>query len=376
MDPFIPADCEDLELWPSVERANHIMQDMAIAVHERRGRGMQRVEITLGREIYRYEERSRVEVDCLLSKLDSSVSHLRLSDSSLFAVNKWLSRINSLDELRLHLYKNDAEQRHIAINHFWENVDRLRLKALAVQISLPLPRIYGNLTFLQEIIVSDVESSLDAAQLLYTHLPHLRACAINTTADRLMDITKVPQFNGDVLSKSIHAITFSDSIAPGGLIQQVAKTSTAEIDIVTLPRNATDSDLETITSFGKHLRILNMENSAHVSCLLPITTSRRIELLRIGWCHLSCLNRDVIYRFARGCHCLEIIKIAADKEHRHLEDVPLRRAFVNQFQDKSFGRWLDEFVGVVRMFFYRIEIDLEKIRQTEEFKRFCNSLPV
>jgi hypothetical protein len=54
MNPFIRSDCENLELWPLSEPANLIMQDMAMAVRERQS--MEKVDITLGREIYRSEE--------------------------------------------------------------------------------------------------------------------------------------------------------------------------------------------------------------------------------------------------------------------------------------------------------------------------------
>jgi hypothetical protein len=93
-----------------------------------------------------------------------------------------------LTELRLNLYKNDTEERQFAINNFWMNVDRLRVEALCVQIGFPVPRIHSNLLYSREIVVSEIESALDAAQLFYNHLPQLQVCAINTSRDRFMDI--------------------------------------------------------------------------------------------------------------------------------------------------------------------------------------------
>jgi hypothetical protein len=281
MDPFIPTDCDDSELWPLLERANIIMQDMAMAIRERRG--MQKVDIRLGREIYRYEPRGRIETESLLRILDSSISHLNVSDSSLHAVNEWLSRIGSLTELRLSLYKNENEERQIAIANFWQNIDRLHLQVLCLQISFTIPRMYGNLLYLREIAVSEIESALDAAQLFYTHLPQLQVCAINRSQDRFMEIKNIRRFEGTVTSKSMRTITFGDSVAPRGLIEQIAQTSTANIDIVNLPRNATNSDLKAITTFGRNLRVLNLEASPQITCLLPVMDSRRLEALRIGW---------------------------------------------------------------------------------------------
>jgi hypothetical protein len=104
--------------------------------------------------------------------------------------------------------------------------------------------------------------------------------------------------------------------------------------------------------------------------------SRRLEALRIGWSQPDFLNGDGICRITKSCYNLERIEISADEELRRLDEIPLRRAFQNQFQEKKFGHWLDEFVEIVRTSFHRIEINLEKIRRTPGFNLLCETLEV
>ena len=67
-DPFIPLDCEDIELWTIVKQANEIMRQAAVTVGEL-GSSLEQLEISVGREEYRYEERCREEADQLLRAL-------------------------------------------------------------------------------------------------------------------------------------------------------------------------------------------------------------------------------------------------------------------------------------------------------------------
>jgi hypothetical protein len=371
-DPFIPTDCENAELWPLLERANQIMQDLASAINQRPG--LNRAEIFTGRQLHRYEERSRVEVNSLLGALGSSMSHLRIKDSSLTAVNEWLSRIESLSELRLILHPNDSEERALAMDRFWQHANRLRLTGLEVLGRFPIPPLYDSLIHLQKMTISGAESGLYAAQLFYTRLPRLSVCAISRTGDRFTEGKDIPLFKGTVLSKCMKTVTFADSIAPIGLIQKVASSSTTHIDIVNLPRNATDLDVEVLTSHCPNLRVLAMGFCTAVASVAPVQKSTKLQAFRIGWCHLQYLNQDLLYYIARKCRCLEKIDVAKDDEHRHLEDLPLRQAFQQHFQDKSFGDWLIEFVRIVNNIFHRVEIHLEDIRRTEGFKSFCEAI--
>jgi hypothetical protein len=371
-DPFIPTDCENEEFWPLLERANQIMQDLALSISQRPG--LKKTEIKTGRQLYCYEERSRAEVDTLLGVLGSSMSHLSLADSSLLAVNEWLSRIDSFSVLKLTLHPNDTEERTVAMDQFWRHVNRLRLTGLSIDGGFPIPCLYDSLLHLQTIAITGVESGLDAAQLFYACLPRLSVCAINVTGDRFMDDKDIPVFKGSVLSKCIKTLTFINSIAPLELIQEVASSSTTHIDIVNLPRNATDLDFQVITSHCPNLRVLSIEYGTAVTSLALLQKLTKLESFRIGWCHLQYLNQTLLYTIAQKCHCLEKIAVAKDNEHRHLEDLPLRQAFQQHFQEKSFGVWLNGVVGIVNNFCHRLEIHLEAIRRTEGFKSFCEAI--
>ena len=359
-DPFIPSDCEDIRLWPIVKQANDLMQTAAFTILQRSDK-LEQLEISLGREEYRYEERGREEADTLLRiLLRSSVTHMSLYESSLTQVNQWLGELTQLRRLRLALHENHLEDRTTGTSEFWNHVCRMGTEALELPSGFPpsgeIPKWHN----LKKIVISHLDSSLDVAQLVFSHMPQLEICGINRSADRNIDPSQIPIFQGDVLSTTLSNVTFKESVVPGGLLRQIAMASGPALEIAVMPRNGVDDDMEIIVANCPNLRKINLSYSPLVGeqGLRAIKRAKQLLSLELHWCHLKLLRKDQILETADACP--ELVSIAISTPHRRTSRA--RRLGVKQLHSKSLRRWLGNFLSIDSKT-YSIIIHLDWIRE-------------
>ena len=368
-DPFIPSDCENPDLWPIVRQANEIMQEVAQTIRER-STDLEQLEVSLGREEYRYEERSREEVNRLFRHLlGSSITDLLLFESSLEQVNKWLEGMNQLRHLQLALHANDLEERSTALSQFWYHVDRIGMESLDLSGGFPLMYLSPNWSLLQRINISHVDSSLDAAQLFYTHMPYLKVCAINRSVDRNLDTSEIPEFQGEVLSTSLRTVTFMESVAPVGLLQKIARRCRSSLEVMVFPRNGANEDLQTVVLMAPGLRRISLGHclSMTQSGIAVVSGAQYLTSLEFHWSHLNLLTQDLILALEKNCRFLDQFVILT----YHNRASRARRLAIKQLHSKAFRKWLHNFISVDTSTFSVI-IHLEWLRKFNEWKEQSN----
>jgi hypothetical protein len=344
-DPFVPSDCADADIWSILEQANSEMADAAWTICKRTSQ-LEQLEISLGREEYRYDEFSRLEVAPIIEALaEAPVTALTLYESSLYHVNTWLNQLVPFRQLRLILHANDFEDRTLDTSEdFWNYVNDMSIESLDLRSGVPPFNRNFVLPSLRKILFGRVESSLDVAQIVFTSLPQLQICAINRSADRNLESSFISPFTGSILSTILKSVTFKESIAPGGLLVAIAETSGSTLEAMVFPRNTTDQDLQAITSNCRSFRRGNLGYAPAISevGLTAMSAADELTSFKLHWSHLKLLRRQQIEVIVRTCPRLDLLRFLTF----HTKPSRARKLAIKQLRKKSLRRWLSDFLSV------------------------------
>lgn len=365
-DPFVPSDCEYFDLWSDLHQANDIMAETALSIRERGGE-MDKLEISLGREDYRYDELSRVEIDRILRALSGvPVTALTLYESSLVHVNGWLKEITNLQQLRLSLHTNDFEDRDIVGPEFWEQVNKMGIETLDLRAGVPSFGRNFQWPSLRKVLLGRVESSLNVAQVIFANVPQLQVCAINRSLDRNIESDLIEPFRGSVLSTDLKSVTFKESVVPTGLLGKIAESSGSILEAFVFPRNTTDQDLQEVVSRSPCLRRANLGHAPAISDvgLSMMSSVTQLTTLKLHWLHLKFVRRELIEALVHSCPSLHSLRFLTF----HTRASRARRLAIRQLDRKALRRWLSSFITVnINAGFVIIHLDW--IRGFNEWRR-------
>ena len=368
-DPITVYDSRNQLLRSRAREGNEVMIQVASSLSQRYH--LERLELSLGRPPYRFAKQTRRQIQNIIDVVRTAmITHLTLSDPSLYVMNTWLTCFASLSSLTLELHRCDREYTALLVSDFWKNIDRLKVRSLKLHAVFSIPYRIGHLPIynitqllphLEEIFILEVDDCINLAQFIFSRIPNLQICRIENEEIYDMDIVPIP-FEGEILSTSIHTLSFRNCLTPINLIHHIERKNAATLTSVSLPCNASDEDLDFLTRVDRNIRFLDLQGCKDLQNIVFVARLQRLVSLNISWFHLAFLDSTVLHELLNGCPLLETFGISLTFLQSRMSEEELNRDIEDTVDDPLLKEWLGKFLRRDTTE-SKVEIDLRRIRK-------------
>jgi hypothetical protein len=381
LEPFIEEDIDDESLWQYLEYANSVIEHVATLASDIAKAREIDITLVVGRPHWRYHASSRDKVRRIISILGPYVKSLDLSETSVLECARWISQTPKLTELKLEQISHDdsltfqGRQPADIWMEFWCGVCTLPLYSLNLGgTDVQLVSLQGRISNLSMLRLFNIENAPNICQVLLPQLCHLRCFVLSNELGGDIQAANNTIFKGPVASRELRLVNLEGCTAPSGLMPAIADVS-SHLEIVLLPRNATDEDVRSLAklrilgNLKAHECELLTSNYLVIVSMLP---APRLCYVTCPWSQLTFLTRDSLFRLSKSFPKLE--KIGFQVYDNRIDEKRVvceaRKALLGT---SNFERWLKKFMTVLRSFGnYHLWINLEEIRGEPGYTRFSH----
>jgi F-box-like len=288
LQPFIPTDCINEELWSSANGCNDLIYNLVAEVVHRES-PLEKLRVNVGNGAWAYDVEFRPHLYQLLYLLAPKITSLELAEQT-DAILPFLPAMKSLTEFEFDAIGEHDEEQATAI---WQALSRLPLVEVGFsQLNVPLEFHRFAPQSLTKLCMNGVDDIVSACMVCLTRLPNLEWCCLNNgkLKPRKTPPDELPLT--EIVCTKLIQVCFLNSLVPAGIISVIAKQN-HNLRMCLAPPNVTDHDIHMLSLNCPLLQTFLMSNAKCIPTCM-VSRSGLCDLTRLGRLQTLCLHTDLL----------------------------------------------------------------------------------